>query len=170
MSYVSVCEYILKRNATFLCGFFLGPRVMVMWPGVMRNLNISFLNNFQKKLHSKIWNIKKVSARYMQNNFFLLMWVKLETTIFGFLSFWGNSGPVSGQKLIFCEHCISYFMRESLVQARFSVHVWWGTAESDMRQRIWLEPGAVQIKWDLNMHNIKDQQIQWEINVGYLWC
>ncbi len=25
----------LKRNATFLHGFFLGPRVRVMWPGVM---------------------------------------------------------------------------------------------------------------------------------------
>ena len=24
---------------------------------------------------------------------------------FGFLSFWGNSGPVSGQKLTFCDHC-----------------------------------------------------------------
>ena len=26
-----------KRNATFLCGFFLGPKVRVMWPRVMRN-------------------------------------------------------------------------------------------------------------------------------------
>ncbi len=32
----------LKRNATFLHGFFLGPRVRVMWPWIMGNLHIGF--------------------------------------------------------------------------------------------------------------------------------
>ncbi len=35
---------------------------------------------------------------------------------------------------------ISYLMREVQVQARFSVHIWRGEAESDMRQGIWIEP------------------------------
>ncbi len=40
------CTLSLKRNATFFHGFFLRPRVRVMWPGVIRNLHIGFLSNY----------------------------------------------------------------------------------------------------------------------------
>ncbi len=35
----------LKRNATFHHGFYLGPRVRFMWPWIIGNLHIGFLNN-----------------------------------------------------------------------------------------------------------------------------
>ena len=56
----------------------------------------------------------KFPPRNMRNNFFLSMWGKfffapvyygqsyaLVPKSFGFLSFWGNSGPLSGRKLTF---------------------------------------------------------------------
>ena len=56
----------------------------------------------------------KFLPRNRQNTFSLLMQANFENSyrdrlvpkILGFLSFWGNPGPVSGRKLTFCEHCI----------------------------------------------------------------
>ena len=62
------------------------------------------------------------SAHRRQNIFFLSMpnlfctsvlWSensnrdRLVPRILGFFSFWGNSGPVSGRNLTFCEHCMN---------------------------------------------------------------
>ena len=41
---------------------------------------------------------------------------------------------------------ITYLMIGSRVQARFFVHIWRREAESDMIQRIWLEPDDPRIK------------------------
>ena len=63
----------LKRNATFLHGFFLEPMVTVMWPGVMRNLHNPY--SLVYTLHQKKGNLKKVASLlrlsvYCKNHFF----------------------------------------------------------------------------------------------------
>ena len=52
------CALSLKRNTTFLHGFFLGPRVRVMWPWIMVNQHIGFLNNLKKNASK---NMKRFS-------------------------------------------------------------------------------------------------------------
>ncbi len=57
---------------------------------------------FTRYIHTVLTKSKFPSWK-RQNTFFLSMQVKS----FGFLSFWGNSGPVLGRKLTFWGHCIN---------------------------------------------------------------
>ena len=85
-SWVKLHTLSLKRNTSFLRGFFLGPRVRIMWPWITGNLHIAFLNNFPKTASK---NMKRFSDYASKTEHTSSLWFrKTVNSLLIIMNFW----------------------------------------------------------------------------------